>query len=103
MKTTTKRDRNHKKIRSKVVGTLERPRLSVFKSNVYLYAQLIDDSAGTTLAFVKGADAKKVGEKIAELGLSQKISKVVFDRGGYVYTGKVKVLAESAREGGLIF
>jgi large subunit ribosomal protein L18 len=103
MKTLSKRDRNHKKIRSTVAGTSARPRLSVFKSNAYLYAQLINDEAGTTLAAAKGTDAKKVGAEIAKNALSQKIDKVVFDRGGYIYTGKVKALAESAREGGLIF
>lgn len=101
--TTQKRDRNHKKIRTRISGTSERPRLSVFKSNTALYAQLIDDDANVTLAQANGKDAQKVGAEIAKLGLAKKVSAVVFDRGGYVFTGKVKQLADSAREGGLKF
>lgn len=105
MSTTNKqkRDRNHKKIRSLVAGTLDKPRLCVFKSNTALYVQLIDDENGVTLASAKGKDAKKVGADIAKAGSAKKIEKVVFDRGGYVYTGKVRAIAESAREAGLKF
>src|SRR5689334_20701460 len=101
--TTQKRGRNHKKIRSRISGTADRPRLSVFKSNVAIYAQLIDDNKAVTLAAASGKDPKKVGAEIAKLGLSKKVSQVVFDRGGYIYTGKVMALAEAAREGGLKF
>ncbi|CAN5130289.1 50S ribosomal protein L18 [soil metagenome] len=101
--TSEKRTRNHNKIRSTVAGTSARPRLAVFKSNTALYAQLIDDENGTTLASAKGTDPKKVGAEIAKAGLVKKIGMVVFDRGGYVYTGKVKALADSAREAGLTF
>lgn len=105
-------ERRRKRIRSKVSGTAEVPRLSVFKSNKYVYAQLIDDAKGATLvAFSsqKGKaktpveQAREVGKEIAKLALAKKISKVVFDRGGYIYTGKVKAIAEAAREGGLKF
>lgn len=97
------RDRKRKKIRAKIQGSSERPRLSVFKSNTAIYAQLIDDTAGQTLAGAKGSDAKKVGSELAKLAGAKSIKKVVFDRGGYIYTGKVRALAESAREGGLEF
>jgi len=105
MKTNTKekRIRNHRKIRAKISGTSNCPRLSVFKSNTAMYAQLIDDVSGVTLVAASGSDAKKVGASIAKLGLAKKITKIVFDRGGYIYTGKVKSLADSAREGGLKF
>ncbi|KND48618.1 MAG: ribosomal protein L18 [Parcubacteria bacterium C7867-005] len=101
--TSEKRIRNHRKIRTTVSGTSERPRLSVFKSNTTIYAQLINDDAGITLAAAKGTDAIKVGKDIAKAGMSKKVEAVVFDRGGYVYTGKVKALADSARESGLKF
>lgn len=97
------RDRKRKKIRAKIYGTSERPRLSVFKSNTAIYAQLIDDVKGATLAGANGSDAKKVGAELAKLASTKSIKKVVFDRGGYIYTGKVRALAESAREGGLEF
>ncbi len=100
---TLKRNRNHKKIRAKISGTSDCPRLSVFKSNIALYAQLIDDDKGVTLAAAQGKDPKKVGAEIAKLGLSKKVGRVVFDRGGYIYTGKVESLANAAREGGLKF
>lgn len=96
----TARDRKRKKIRTKISGTAERPRLSVFKSNTSLYAQLIDDSAGKTLASARGANAQKVGAEIAE---KAPVKSVVFDRGGYLYAGKIKALAEAAREAGLKF
>ncbi len=101
--TKEKRVRKHKKIRTEVSGTATRPRLCVFKSNTALYAQLIDDVAGKTLVEAHGKDAKKVGADIAKAGLAKKIEAVVFDRGGYIYTGKVKELAESARTAGLKF
>lgn len=98
-----KRDRRRKRIRSTISGTHERPRLSIFKSNVAMYAQVIDDAAGKTLAAAKGKDAKKVGAEIAKAALEKGVKAVVFDRGGYVYTGKVVALAEAAREAGLKF
>ena len=98
-----KRERRHKKIRAKVSGTALRPRLSVFKSNTALYAQLVDDASSKTLAAAKGTDAKKVGAAIGKLAEAKGITAVVFDRGGYIYTGKVKVLADAAREAGLKF
>src|SRR3989344_5282378 len=100
-----KRARRHKRIRSKVAGTSAVPRLSVFKSNIYIYAQLIDDDAERTLVSISSAELKKgkevlnktsaareAGKLLAEKALSQKLKKVVFDRGGYVYTGRVKAL-----------
>ena len=107
-----KRIRRHRRIRTRVFGTKETPRLSVFKSNRALYAQLIDDDLGSTLAAAytkndtKGKSlvgAKAVGEDIAKKAKEHKISSIVFDRGGYRYTGKVKALAEGARKGGLKF
>lgn len=95
-----KRTRRHKRIRATVSGTAEKPRLSVFKSNTLIYAQLIDDTQGKTLAAAKGKDAKLVGAEIAK---AAPVKTVVFDRGGYIYTGKIKVLADSAREAGLKF
>jgi len=106
-----KRERRHAKIRFKISGTKERPRLSVFKSNKYLYAQVIDDSSGTTIVSASNKDvagkktqsgsAKELGKTIASKALAKKVKKVVFDRGGYIYTGQIKLLAEGAREGGL--
>jgi large subunit ribosomal protein L18 len=110
-----KRDRRHNRIRAKVLGTLERPRLSVFRSNKFIYAQIIDDEAGKTLASAsdkaikkaknagKVVGAKAVGTEIAKLAKEKNITKVVFDRGGYLYTGRVKAVSEGAREGGLSF
>lgn len=107
--------KNKIRIRRKVTGTVERPRLTVFRSSKYIYAQLVDDVNGTTLASVsssgisglKGTSncdaAKSVGAKIAEIAKGKNIEKVVFDRNGYVYHGKVKALAEGAREAGLQF
>ena len=100
---TDKRKRNHRKIRTKISGTSEYPRLCVFKSNTAVYAQLIDDAKGVTIVAASGSDAKKVGASIAKLALAKKITDVVFDRGGYIYTGKVEALANSARAGGLTF
>jgi large subunit ribosomal protein L18 len=97
------RDRKRKKIRTKIAGTSMRPRFSVFKSNTALYAQLIDDVSGKTLVSAKGADATKVGSEIGGAAVKKGIESVVFDRGGYVYTGKIKALADAAREAGLKF
>ena len=97
------RDRKHKKIRAKISGTAARPRLCVFKSNTVIYAQLIDDDRAVTLASATGRDALKVGAEITKRAIAKKIEKVVFDRGGYIYTGKVRALAESARKAGLKF
>ncbi len=108
-----KRTRIHAKIRSKMSGTKLRPRLSVFKSAKHVYAQLIDDEAGKVLVSVsdvkmKGKGKKvdhstEVGKMIAKEALAKKIESVVFDRGGFVYHGRVKAVAEGAREGGLKF
>lgn len=95
-----KRERRRKRIRAKISGTAERPRLSVFKSNTAIYAQLIDDQSKKTLAQANGMDAVKVGEEIAK---KSPVKSVVFDRGGYIYTGKVKALADAARAQGLEF
>lgn len=109
---TEKRIRRHNRIRSKVKGTNEMPRLSVFKSNQAVYAQIIDDVAGVTLLSsstdkMKGKTimekANQVGLDLAKKAIAKKIKKVVFDRGGYIYIGKVKALADGAREGGLKF
>jgi large subunit ribosomal protein L18 len=95
--------RRHNKIRSTLSGTSERPRLSVFRSNKFIYAQIIDDVKGHTLTQASANDATKVGTEIAKKAKALKIDKVVFDRGGYLYTGKIKSVADSAREGGLQF
>lgn len=105
------RDRIKNRIRSKISGTAERPRLTVFKSNKYIYAQLIDDVAGVTLAQANSSTLKstkmdaaiEVGKNIAKEAKSKKISKVVFDRNGYIFTGRVLALATAAREAGLEF
>ena len=111
----TIRQRIHTRIRRKVSGTTERPRLAVHYSNQHIYAQVIDDTAGKTLvsastmdkSFEKAASnmdaATKVGQLIAERAKGSNISAVVFDRGGHLYHGKIKALAEAAREGGLQF
>ena len=108
----TKRARRHKRIRARVSGTAERPRLAVFKSNKFIYAQLIDDVAGKTIASasdiknakgVKTERAIAIGAQIATLAKQNNITSVVFDRGGFRFTGRVKALAESARAGGLVF
>ena len=107
--------RRHKRVRGKINGTSECPRLNVFRSSQHIYAQIIDDVKGVTLAAAssteKGFDgyggnveaAKKVGKMIAEKAKAAGITDVVFDRGGYVYHGRVAALAEGAREGGLNF
>ncbi len=109
---TESRLRRKKRIRAKVSGTSEKPRLSIFKSNRYISAQLIDDNKGITLATgttktIKGKTtlekAKILGMELAKMALAKNISLAVFDRGGYLYTGSVTALAEGAREGGLKF
>ncbi|MDO8492018.1 MAG: 50S ribosomal protein L18 [bacterium] len=111
-KKTLGRVRRHARIRARLSGTAQIPRLAVFKSNRYIYAQLIDDVKGstigsaTTLKETKGTmmeKAEKVGEKIAKVAEDMKIKEVVFDRGGFRYMGHVKALADSARKGGLKF
>lgn len=110
----SRRLRIRRGIRKKIDGTPERPRLSVFKSNRGIYAQIIDDVAGQTLAHASSFDlgnngnatlelSKDVGKKIAEKAVENGISSVVFDRSGYLYHGKIKALADGAREGGLKF
>ena len=111
------RKRRHWRVRKKVHGTGERPRLNVFRSNRHIYAQIIDDVDGHTLAAASSLDpalraslssggnreaARKVGELIAERALDRGITKVIFDRGGYLYHGRVRELADAAREKGLI-
>ncbi|MBN2222305.1 MAG: 50S ribosomal protein L18 [Vallitaleaceae bacterium] len=114
MSRTSVREKKHLKLRNKFSGTTERPRLCVYRSNNYVYAQLIDDSKGHTLAASSSKDlglekandvaaAMKVGEDIAKKALAAGVEAVVFDRGGYVYHGKVKALADAAREAGLKF
>jgi len=100
-----KRKRRHKRIRAKIKGTANVPRLCVFRSSKYIYAQLIDDEKGKTLASVNGklVFANEIGKLIAKKSIEKKINKVVFDRGGYKYHGKVKALADGAREAGLKF
>jgi large subunit ribosomal protein L18 len=109
------RERRKLRIRRKIAGTAERPRLTVFRSAKHIYAQAIDDASGTTVAHVsttkKGAvsdgtksdDAKKIGAAMAKALISKGISAVVFDRNGYLYHGRVRALADGAREGGLKF
>ena len=105
-----------RRLRTKLKGTAERPRLSVFRSNRQIYAQLIDDDAGVTLAscssrikdvnsqpLSKSEQSRMVGQKLAELAKEKGIATVIFDRGGYQYHGRVKALADGAREGGLTF
>lgn len=108
-----KRARRHGRIRSRVIGTPERPRLSVYRSNKFIYAQLIDDGKGVTLASAsdfslktpgtKAVKAEAIGAAIGKLGREKGITKVTFDRGGFIYTGRIKRLAEAARTAGLEF
>jgi len=107
----------HSRIRKKMIGTAERPRLNVYRSLNHIYAQVIDDLEGKTLASVSSAVGKKgerttggnvaaaknIGKKIAELAKQKGITKVVFDRGGYIYHGRIKAVADAAREAGLQF
>ena len=113
--TRSQRIKRHTRIRGKISGTAERPRLSVFRSEKNIYAQIIDDVAGATLVAASSVEkdfegsgsnkeaARKVGKLIAERALAKGIEEVVFDRGGYIYHGRVMELAEGAREGGLKF
>ena len=113
--TAAQRKMRHARVRGKISGTPERPRLCVFRSESNIYAQIIDDVAGNTLVSAstvekdfegKGGNieaAKKVGTLVAERALKKGVEEVVFDRGGYIYHGRVKALAEAAREGGLKF
>lgn len=111
-----RRNTIRRRIRGSVSGSTERPRLSVFRSNTSIYAQLIDDSKGITIVScssrkkdlslqsgTKVDQSKAVGSQLAQMAKDKGIEKVVFDRGGYLYHGRVKALAEGAREGGLIF
>jgi large subunit ribosomal protein L18 len=104
------RVRRHRRVRRKVEGTLQRPRLAVYRSNRHIYVQLVDDQAARTLAAAsdlglaegdKEDRAKKVGQAIAQRAKSIGVERVVFDRGGRLYHGRVKALADGAREGGL--
>ena len=103
--------RRHARVRNKISGTPERPRLNVFRSNSHIHAQIIDDTKGVTLVSASSVDMKlenieaaaAVGAEIAKRALAKNIDVVVFDRGGYIYHGRVKALAEAAREAGLKF
>ncbi len=107
--------KRHRRVRAKISGTAARPRLSVFRSSKHIYAQLIDDVKGVTLACASSLDkefegsgsnkeaARKIGEALAKAAVGKGIESVVFDRSGYIYHGRVKELAEGAREGGLKF
>lgn len=106
------RTRRHRRIRAKVSGTPARPRLAIFKSNTYFYAQLIDDVKGATLVAAsdmgakgktKTERAKLAGATLAKEAIAKGIKAVVFDRGGFIYTGRVRAFADGAREGGLAF
>lgn len=120
---TAQRIRRHKRIRKGIHGTADTPRLSVFRSNAHIYAQLIDDEKNTTIlsasdvdkevkkmkadekakGFTKINTSHLVGKALADKAKAKKITKVIFDRGGFLYTGRVKAVAEGAREGGLTF
>ncbi|MBI4035506.1 50S ribosomal protein L18 [Candidatus Daviesbacteria bacterium] len=106
------RERKHQKVRKKIVGTKDRPRLAVFRSGKHIYAQIIDDQASKTLAATndlklakvqKTKKAYEVGKQLAEKALKLKVKKVVFDRGGFLYHGRIAELSKGAREGGLEF
>jgi len=113
--TNAQRKKRHKRVRGKIAGTPERPRLNVFRSEKHIYAQIIDDTQGVTLCSASSVEkefegagsnkeaAKKIGKVVAERAIAKGIDVVVFDRGGYIYHGRVKELAEAAREGGLKF
>lgn len=107
-----KRLNRHKRIRARISGTATCPRLAIYRANAHMYAQLIDDVAGKTLASAHDMDTKKgtkierakaVGAEVAKKALAAGIKTCVFDRGGFIYTGRVAALADAAREGGLIF
>ena len=112
--TKAQRIKRHKRVRAKISGTPERPRLSVYRSENNIYAQIIDDVAGRTLCSASSVEkgfegggnkeaAERVGKMIAERAIAKGIEEVVFDRGGYIYHGRVQALADAAREGGLKF
>ena len=113
--TRGQRIKRHNRVRGKISGTAERPRLNVFRSKANIYAQIIDDVTGNTLVAASTVEkafegnggncdaAKKIGAVVAERALQKGIEEVVFDRGGYIYHGRVKALAEGAREAGLKF
>ncbi len=112
VKKELRRQKRKQKIRSRIIGTKERPRLVVHRSNIHIYAQLVDDNARKTLAVAsdlkikkgsKSEKAKQVGEEIAKIAKTKKITNVVFDRSGYRFHGRIKELAQGARDGGLIF
>jgi len=112
------RERRHRRVRKNIFGTAQRPRLSVFRSNKHIYAQLIDDTTGKTLTTTSSLDqeyrqqnkkgsnsqaAATIGAALAKRAMSLNIKKVVFDRNGYIYHGRIKALADAARQAGLIF
>ena len=112
------RQNKHRRLRNNISGTADRPRLAVFRSNNHMYAQIIDDTVGNTLVSASTLDkdvkseldktnnvaaAEKLGEVIAKKALDKGINTVVFDRGGFIYQGKIKALADAAREAGLVF
>lgn len=109
------KERRHRRIRARVSGTADKPRLAVFRSNKFIYGQLIDDTKGKTIVSVsdllldsgtkktKFERSKIVGAMLGKIAVDKKIKNIVFDRGGFIYTGRVKALAEGAREAGLIF
>lgn len=112
------RERRHRRVRKNIFGTAQRPRLSVFRSNKHIYAQLIDDTTGKTLTTTSSLDqeyrqqdkkgsnsqvAAAIGAALAKRAMSLNIKKVVFDRNGYLYHGRIKALADAARQAGLIF
>ena len=113
--TNKQRKRRHRRVRGKIAGTPQRPRLNVFRSKSHIYAQVIDDASGTTICAASSVEkdftdfggniaaATKIGEAIAERAKTKGIEEVVFDRGGYLYHGRVKALADGARSGGLTF
>ncbi len=118
IETRVRRERRQRRVRAKVAGTAERPRLNVYRSNMHMFAQLIDDSKGHTLVSAstlddtvranakqwdKKTEAKQVGKLLAERAIAKGLKQVVFDRGGYQYHGRIKSLAEGSREGGLEF
>lgn len=109
------REKRHRKVRAKIFGTQDKPRLCVFKSHKHIYAQIIDDEKGVTLVSASDLEikdseksrkielAQKVGELVAQKAKDKKILQVVFDRGGFRYQGRIQSLAEGARKGGLVF
>jgi large subunit ribosomal protein L18 len=110
---TTRRKQRHRRVRGQISGSADKPRLSVYRSNRHMYAQLIDDDAGETIAAASSLEmgldgslkekAKAVGEAVAERGQKEDVKEVVFDRGGYDYGGRVEALADAARDNGLDF